>query len=106
MEADMKNACTARRRRVAPLLVLAICGGLLVSACGGSSDSGTPLAATDDPAGGQPVAEGDNVPSEASSSVASMLAWVKSLGASETAQPYRLDNFRPPLDDTTETSPG
>ncbi len=95
-----------RRLRIVPWIALAICGGLLVSACGGSSDSGTPPAAADDPTNGQPVAEGENVPSEASSSVASMLAWVKSLGASETAQPYRLDKFRPPLDDTTETSPG
>ena len=90
-------------------VAIALCAGLFVSACGGGSGSGTPPPSGGAPggsAGGETVAEGDALPSEASSSVASMLAWVKSLGANDTALPYRLDDFRPPLDDTTETSPG
>jgi hypothetical protein len=97
---------TARPLRVTTWIALALCGGIVISACGGGSSSGSPSASADNPGVGPPVAEGEDVPSEASGSVASMLAWVKSLGASETAHPYRLDNFRPPLDDTTETSPG
>jgi hypothetical protein len=104
------NADRNRFARASTWLALALCTGVLVGACGGGSESGTPPAggnpAGGSPGGGTAVAEGDPVPAEASSSVASMLAWVRSLGTSDTGLPYRLDTFRPPLDDTTETSPG
>ena len=102
------KASNSRSVRPFMWIAVALCAGLLVSGCGGSG-SATPPSSDGNPgrgSGGATVAEGDTVPPEASSSIASMLAWVKSLGTSDTALPYRLDTFRPPLDDTTETSPG
>ena len=102
------KASNSRSVRPFMWIAVALCAGLLVSGCGGSG-SATPPSSDGNPGGspgGGTVAESDALPPEASSSVASMLAWVKSLGTSDTALPYRLDTFRPPLDDTTETSPG
>lgn len=87
-------------------MALLVGAAVLLSACGGSGGSDGPPVVSANPGGGAALPEGEGVPSEASSSVASMLSWVKSLGTSETTQPYRLESFRPPLDDVTETSPG
>jgi hypothetical protein len=87
--------------------------GLLLSACGGSGDGGSvpgPVGA----ANGSPEASapgssdsaGGSVPAEASSSKEAMVAWAKSLVPSDTEEPMRTNTFRPPLDETTETSPG
>ena len=84
--------------------------GLLLSACGGSSGNGDgPGAGSNSPeAPGGPVADDGrgSVPAEASSSVAAMMAWAKSLVASDTAEPLKTNTFKAPLDETTETSPG
>jgi hypothetical protein len=86
--------------------------GLLVSACGGGGDGGGiggPVGAASRSAeASAPVAAdtGGAVPAEASSSKEAMLAWAKSLNASDTEEPMRTNTFRPPLDETTETSPG
>ncbi len=87
--------------------------GLLLSACGGSGDSGavsgSPGPVSGSPGAAAPVASDGargSVPAEASSSKEAMMAWAKSLGSSDTAEPLKTNTFRPPLDDTTETSPG
>ncbi|MEO6270894.1 MAG: hypothetical protein ABIP08_11390 [Lautropia sp.] len=85
--------------------------GLLLSACGGSGDSGTGSSGpVSGPTGAAaPVASDGargSVPAEASSSREAMMAWAKSLGSSDTAEPLKANTFKPPLDDTTETSPG
>ena len=87
--------------------------GLLLSACGGSGDGGNvggPLgAASGSPEASAPVAAdnaGPSVPAEASSSKEAMVAWAKSLRPSDTEEPMKTNTFRPPLDETTETSPG
>jgi hypothetical protein len=86
------------------------CAGFFVAACGGGGDSGAPPSGANpagpDTGGGTAIAAGDPMPAEASRSVASMLAWARGLGTTDTGLPYRLEGFRPPLDDTTETSPG
>ena len=105
---------TSKRIKRTSAVATMLLAGLLVGACGGSSDSsdssGSPSVSADPPAGaGGPVARdtrGGSVPAEASSDVRSMLTWAKSLSRSETSEPYSTKTFRPPLDDTTETSPG
>jgi len=87
--------------------------GLLLSACGGSGDGGIdggPAgAANGSPQASAPVAAdtaGGSVPAEASSSKEAMIAWAKSLRSTDTEEPMKTNTFRPPLDETTETSPG
>ena len=98
---SMKN----RRTRLAGGVGAALFAALMLSACGGGGD-GAPAAGNGSPNG--PVANdgGASAPAEASSSVAAMMAWAKSLVSSETAEPLRTNTFNGPLDDTTETSPG
>jgi hypothetical protein len=99
--------------RSASGLTALLLAGLLVSACGGSGESGG-VGASVGSAGGsvEPTpldgadSAGGSVPAEASSSKEAMLAWAKSLRSSETEEPMRTNTFRPPLDETTETSPG
>lgn len=86
--------------------------GLLLSACGGGDSgngSGSPGPVSGSPGASAPVAADDargSVPAEASSSREAMMTWAKSLVSSDTAEPLKTNTFRPPLDDTTETSPG
>jgi len=103
----------ADQERTLPTLVIiafAICAGLLVAACGGDGESTAPLPGGSEGggaiSGGSALAEGDPMPAEASRSVAALLSWAQGLGTNESGLPYRLDGFRPPMDDATETSPG
>ena len=103
------NADQERTLPMPVIIALAICAGLLVAACGGGGDSATPAGGSEGGGGtngGPALAEGDPMPAEASRSVAAMLSWARGLGTNDSGLPYRLDGFRPPLDDTTETSPG
>lgn len=98
---------TRRSMRTASGVAAVLLAGLLLSACGGGGGGdGSPAAGNGSPDG--PVADGGSgsVPAEASSSVARMMAWAKSLSASETDEPLKANTFSAPLDDTTETSPG
>lgn len=100
---------TSKRTRRASGAGAALFTALVLSACGGGGD-GAPAAINASPngPGGAPVAENGapSVPAEASSSVAAMMAWAKSLVSSDTAEPLKTNTFTGPLDDTTETSPG
>ena len=99
-------ANTNERARRASAAAAALAAGLLASACGGGGD-GSPVIGNDPSTSSGPVGQGSgSVPPEASGSVAAMLAWARSQGTSDTAEPLRTHTFRPPLDESTETSPG